>query len=100
MRSLVIDDEADARAWQQNCDARSTRLPPFYCHPALVLIERIEALRNILEPDSVRSSIPAVEFQDTDCGSDAVIFHSPTHMISAGLCSDPQWHWTTLPVLA
>jgi len=62
----------------------------------MVLIERIEALRNILEPDSVRSSIAAVEFQDTDCGSDAVIFHSQTHLISVGLGSDPQVAWTGL----
>src|ERR1035438_10528349 len=77
-------------------DARSTRLPRFYCHPPPVLIERIEALRNILEPDSVRSSIAAAEFQDTDCGSDAVIFHSQTHLISVGLRSDPQVAWTGL----
>src|SRR6202044_1726990 len=85
-----------ALAGQQNSDARSTRLPSFYSHPALVLIERIEALRNILEPDAVRSSIAAVVFQGTDCGSDAVIFHSQTHLISVGLGSDPQVAWTGL----
>ena len=51
---------------------------------------------NILEPDAIRSSIAAVEFQDADCGSDAVIFHSQTHLISVRLGSDPQVAWTGL----
>ncbi len=99
---LIVNDQASASrrgsalAWQQNCDARSTRLPHVYCHPALTLIERIEALRDILGSDSVRSSIAAVEFQDTDCRSDAVIFHSQTHLISVRLGSDPQVAWTGL----
>src|ERR1035441_3016886 len=99
---LIVNDQAphhaggSALAWQENCDARSTRLPHFYCYPALVLIERIEALRNILDPDSIRSSMAAVEFQDIDCGSDAVIFHSQTHLISVDVGGDPQVAWTGL----
>ena len=38
----------------------------------------------------------AVEFQDIDCGSDAVIFHSQTHLISVDVGGDPQVAWTGL----